>query len=147
MTNGVRFRRATAADLDSLLDLLGKTALPTAGVEEHRRGFLIAEKEGGIVACGGLERHGKSALLRSIAVAPSERGTGLGKAIVDRLVAAARGEGTGSLILLTTTAVGWFHRFGFEPISREEVPPAVLASKEFRGACPETAAVMRLVLG
>ena len=49
------------------------------------------------------------------------------------------------MYLLTTTAEGWFPRFGFERIAREEVSEAVRGSVEFGGACPATAAVMRRV--
>ena len=146
MRNAATFRRADPADLDALLALLREAGLPTAGVREHREGFLVAESDGRMVACGALELRGKAALLRSIAVAPSRRGTGLGRAIVERLLAAARDRDVETLVLLTTTAAAWFPRFGFEPIARDEIPAAVRRSEEFRGACPETATAMLIRL-
>jgi choline dehydrogenase-like flavoprotein len=48
-----------------------------------------------------------------------------------------------TVFLLTTTAEGFFPRFGFEQITRDEVPPSVRGSVEFQSACPASAIVMR----
>ena len=93
-----------------------------------------------------LERYGDAALLRSVAVAADVRGTGLGRALVHAAIAHARDSGVETLVLLTETAPQFFPPFGFRPISRDEVPEAVLASEEFRGACCANASVMRLDL-
>ena len=58
--------------------------------------------------------------------------------------AAAQACGAHDLVLLTSTADGWFPRFGFERISRDAAPASLHASEEFRGACPASAVVMRL---
>ena len=47
------------------------------------------------------------------------------------------------VFLLTTTAERFFPKFGFEQIARDDVPPSVQASVEFRSACPASAIVMR----
>lgn len=49
-------------------------------------------------------------------------------------------------LLITTTAENYFPAFGFAPIARAEVEPAVQASVEFTGACPASAALMALTL-
>jgi amino-acid N-acetyltransferase len=41
--------------------------------------------------------------------------------------------------LLTETADGYFERFGFDRVDREQLPSAVSASPELSGACPDTA--------
>jgi amino-acid N-acetyltransferase len=48
-----------------------------------------------------------------------------------------------AVYLLTNTAAEYFPRFGFERITRADVPPAVQASIEFTSLCPYTATVMR----
>jgi amino-acid N-acetyltransferase len=58
----------------------------------------------------------------------------------------AREDRCRSLYLLTTTAARFFERFGFRPAERVEVPSSVRRSVEFRGACPESAVLMRLDL-
>ena len=94
---------------------------------------------GALIGCAALERHGRVRLLRSVAVAPAERGKGLGEALVRRVLDRARGEGVSTVVLLTTTAAGFFPRLGFRTVPRWEVPREVQASAEFQGACPEAA--------
>jgi len=135
-------RQARPADLPAVIDLLSGAGLPTAGVPVGLEGFIVAESAGGLVGTAGLERYGAAALLRSVVVAPSARGTGLGAALVDRIVADSAAQGVGDLYLLTTTAERYFPRHGFSRIAREAVPGPVRASVEFQGACPAGAAVM-----
>ena len=136
-------RRAAARDQGSVERLLQAQGLPTAGVAEWLGEFWIAEQDGGIVGVAGLERYGPEALLRSVAVDPAERGTGLGAALVATVLAVARAGGVRGVYLLTTTAERYFPRFGFERIEREDVPDSLRASVEFREACPASAAAMR----
>ena len=48
-----------------------------------------------------------------------------------------------AVYLLTTTAERFFPRFGFEQITRADVPATVQESVEFKSACPASAIVMR----
>lgn len=140
------FRGAVVADWPQIEDLLTGTGLPTTGAEKHLSGFLLAFRGQRLVGTAALERYGETALLRSVAVAEEERGTGLGQEIVRHLLDHAHTAGITSVVLLTTTAERFFPRFGFRPVSREAVDPAVHASEEFRGACPASAVVMMLNL-
>jgi amino-acid N-acetyltransferase len=139
-------RAATGRDHAAVIGLLEAASLPTAGVPAGLDDYLVAERGGRIVGAIGLERYGTAALLRSAVVEPGARGTGLGTALVERLLDAARTGGVREVFLLTTTAEGYFPRFGFAPITREEVPAGVKASVEFQGACPASAVVMRRVM-
>ena len=87
-----------------------------------------------------------AALLRSAAVRADLRGTGVGAALVGALLDRARRRDVKTLVLLTTTAERWFPRFGFESITRDDVPEKLKVSEEFRGACPASAHVMRLLM-
>lgn len=142
----VVIRGATPNDWEAVAALLAASSLPLDGAREHLDGFVLAERAGATVGCAAVERYGDGGLLRSVAVAPSERGKGTGAALVSRCVADARAAGIGTLVLLTTTAERYFPRFGFEVIDRTSVAEAVRESAEFRGACPASATVMRLVL-
>lgn len=139
-------RAAGVHDHLAVLALLEASKLPVADVPATLDHFLVAERGGAIIGAIGLEVYGESALLRSAVVGAGEQGKGIGIALVDALLDDARTRGLTTLILLTTTAERWFPRFGFELITRKEVPQAVQASAEFRGACPASAAVMRLTL-
>lgn len=137
---------ADSADLEAVLALLAEAALPRDGVAEHFAGFLVARREGRVVAAVGLERYGPDALLRSLVVAPGHRGRGLGRALTERLVEAARGRGVRHLFLMTETAAPFFAARGFRRVGREEAAAAVGASVELTAVCPQSAVCMRLDL-
>ncbi|HVT45191.1 MAG TPA: arsenic resistance N-acetyltransferase ArsN2 [Thermoanaerobaculia bacterium] len=137
---------AVPEDLDAVHALLTSAALPVAGVEEHFGTFVVARDGDRIVACGGAEAHQFVALIRSIAVAPDYRGIGLGRRMVRELLDRLASRGLREFYLLTTDAEGYFRKRGFKTIDRDEVHPQLLGSAELQGACPSTAACMRLVM-
>ena len=141
-------RPAMRQDLPAIEDLLISSGLPTAGVAEALDGFIVAESdEKRIVGVAGLECcSGEYALLRSTAVDPEWRGTGLGRRLVTHVIADAESRGIKGLYLLTTTAERYFPSFGFAPASRDAVPEDIKQSVEFREACPSSATVMALDL-
>lgn len=133
---------ASPADLPGILDLLASHGLPQAEVERFLDTALVAREGGRIAGCAVLEPYGAAGLLRSVAVAQSQRGLGLGIRLTETAVALARARGIKALYLLTETAAGFFPRFGFRPIARDEVAPAVRQSIEFTRACPASALAM-----
>lgn len=134
--------RAQPADLAGILDLLASHGLPQAEVERHLDTALVAREGGRIAGCAILEPYGAAGLLRSVAVAQSQRGLGVGIRLTEAAVALARARGIRALYLLTETAAEFFPRFGFRPIARDEVAPAVRQSIEFTRACPASALAM-----
>ena len=143
--DGVALRPATAADLDAVRALAARAELPVEGLaDQFPAGYVVAVRGDQLVGAAGLEQHGTSGVLRSVVVAPGERGTGLGVALTaDRLVA-ARARGLDAVYLLTTTAADFYDRFGFRPFPRAEVPEAVARCPEFASICPSSAACRRL---
>ena len=136
-------RAARAADLPAVERLLLANGLPLDGVKEALGSFVVAQAGDDVVGVAGVEVCRDNALLRSVAVAPEWRSRGLGRALVTRAIADAGARGIRALYLLTTTAERYFPSFGFERISRDDVPDDVRATAEFRTACPASAAVMR----
>lgn len=136
------FRGATLNDLAAIEALLRASRLPTDGVAEALDGFVVAEQYDQLLGCGGVERLGTEGLLRSLAVAPAARGTGLGHRLVARLLSDAAQQGLERLWLLTETAEGFFPRFGFRRVPRERASEALRATDEFTRCCPASAAVM-----
>lgn len=137
---------ATAADLESIKALLTASGLPTAGVDEHWKTFIVARDGEKMVACGGAEAYQFAALIRSIAVDPEYRSHGIGRRIVRQLLDRLASRGLREFYLLTTTAEDYFRKRGFKPIDRDEVHPQLLSSREFQDACPASAVCMRLVM-
>ncbi|MBI3265048.1 MAG: GNAT family N-acetyltransferase [Acidobacteria bacterium] len=137
---------ASNADVPFIVALLERCTLPVAGWRDHVKTTLVARDGLAIVGSIALEVYGESALLRSAAVEVGSRGRGLGSALTKAVLDLARSRGIRSIYLLTETAGGFFPRFGFQRITREEVPEAVKQSVEFTSACPATALVMKLIL-
>jgi arsenate reductase len=123
--------------------LVAASQLPAQVVVEHYpSAYVVARRGGEIVGVAALEIHGDAALLRTVAMAPAERGKGTGLALVaDRLVAAWRGH-IKRVFLLTTTAPDFFRRFGFAEVDRTLVPAPLQTSSEFASLCPSTATCM-----
>lgn len=138
--------KATPGDLDAVLALLADVSLPVDEVAEHFRDFLVARAEGSVVGSVGMEHYGPSALLRSLVVAPSHRNRRLGRALTERILQEARGQGVKRVFLLTETAPQFFPKFGFRRIAREEADAGVKESVEFRTTCCQSAVCMRLDL-
>ncbi len=143
----VELRRGTADDLPAVLTLLQRNGLPTEGVTaDALPDFVIAEEKRRVVGVAGLEVYRESALLRSAAVEEGWRGSGVGRALIDRTLDLAKERGIHDVFLLTTTAEHYFPRFGFACVSRDSIPAVVQVSAEFQGACPATATAMRKVM-
>jgi len=136
-------RPATPADLGAILSLLQRASLPTQDLGNARPvHFWVAESNGQIVGAGGLEQYGHAGLLRSLAVTPPARGSGLGVALVETLERAAAAMGISRLVLLTRTARTFFEHRGYEVIERESAPAGVRTSAEFRSFSPAPAVCM-----
>ncbi|HEV8659431.1 MAG TPA: arsenic resistance N-acetyltransferase ArsN2 [Thermoanaerobaculia bacterium] len=136
---------AAQADVDAIKAILIGNNLPTAGVDDHWRSFVIARAGGTVIGCAGAEMYQGAALIRSVAVVPEYRSRGVGHELVRQLLDRLTASGLREFYLLTTTAENYFGRRGFEKIDRSEVHPQLLASREFQDACPKSAVCMRLV--
>jgi len=141
-------RAARGEDIEAVEALLQEANLPIDGVREQFGNFLLAEGTysqrvaAAPIGAIGLEHYGTSALVRSAVVDSAWRGRGVGHALVDAALRAARARGATSLYLLTTTAESFFSSIGFHTIARDEVPSPVTQSVEFVSACPASATVM-----
>jgi N-acetylglutamate synthase-like GNAT family acetyltransferase len=147
LPDGVTLAPARDEDLSDVRVLAAQCELPVEGIaDQFPAGYVVARPSGTIVGAAGLETYGTQGVLRSVMVAPSERGTGLGVALTaDRLVD-ARARGLAAVYLLTTTAAPFYARFGFRDFPRDGVPEAIARSPEFASICPSTASCQRLVL-
>lgn len=88
--------------------------------------YVVAERDGEILSCGALVVFSPSiAEIRSIAVSPAARGTGLGAAVVRRLIDEAMSLELDQLVLLTKVP-DFFARLGFIPTPPDELPEEFL---------------------
>src|SRR3989475_12613639 len=102
---------AVPTDLPAILDLIDRSKLPSAGLEEHVGSTLVARDGDRIVGTAALELYGGSALLRSVAVAGELRGQGVGPAPTNAALAPAKRPGVRTVYLLPQTAPPFFPQF------------------------------------
>jgi amino-acid N-acetyltransferase len=130
-------------NLSAVKQLLSESGLPIEDITaQHLQHFFGCGSGPGFEGVVGLELFGEVALLRSLAVASSRRGTGVGSGLVAHAERHAREQGVQSLYLLTTTAEQFFLRRGYARIPRDEAPTAIETTSEFSGICPVSSAFM-----
>ena len=134
---------ATVQDESGVKSLLHICDLPSDDIKSsHMEHFFVIKDTRGIIGSVGLEMCGKFGLLRSLALAESLRGRGLGIQLVGHIEVYARSQQIPALYLLTTTADHFFARIGYQSISRGSVPAAVRETTEFQSTCPASAVCM-----
>jgi amino-acid N-acetyltransferase len=138
-------RIATPDDLSGVLALLREASLPQ-DIEPHFPSFVVAEANDEVIGAVGLELLGRSALLRSLVVAPEWRKAGVGASLIERAIDQASARSFEKLFLLTTDAAPFFERFGFREVERAEAPTEIQMTREFRELCPASARFMKLAL-
>lgn len=128
---------------DKIVELLAAENLPVADLPDTLDNFIVAIQDGNVVGVGGVEVYGYYGLLRSLAVHPDHRGTGIAGKLLARLDNISKKNGLSALYLLTETAPAYFERKKYSKIKREEVPVEVQQSSEFGHVCPVSAIVMK----
>lgn len=137
-------RAAGAQDVDAIVRLLAEAGLPTTDLTPERwPAFIVAVDEGGApVGAVAIERYGPHGLLRSLVVAPTRRGHGLGARLLAAAEAQARADGLRTLSLLTDSAADFFTAQGWHRIARSEAPAPLLTSTQFAQLCPASSACL-----
>src|SRR4051794_41823851 len=79
---GIAISGATEADLPVIRQLLITNDLPTSGIEDHWKTFIVARDGEAIVGCGGSEADKFAALIRAGGGAGSHPGGGVGRGLV-----------------------------------------------------------------
>jgi amino-acid N-acetyltransferase len=142
-------RQALVADAKPIMTLVNELAvqqvmLPRspASVIENIRDFFLAEVDGEFAGCGALAVTWTDiAEVRSLAVQPAMQKHGVGRVLVDALVADARRLGIPRLYAFTYVP-GFFAKMGFTVCQHEDLPHKVFNDcrhcPKFR-ACDEIA--------
>ncbi len=150
----IEIRAARVTDIEGILGLVNAYAtqdlmLPRTAEQVQRAlpGFLVAVLGGKVVGCGSnVPLTPRLTELRSLAVAPEMRGTGLGKRLVQALVVAAKDAGYDKICALTLNE-GFFNACGFETVDRWAITPKIwqecIYCSKF-DKCDEIAVLMNL---
>ncbi len=151
----VTIRKATLADVRPIAQLIqryatGGVMLPRNEFElaEHIREFAIAENESGqLLGCGALHIYTPTvAEVRSLGVDPDLKTQGIGRRIVESLIAEGEQLGLHSVFAFTYVP-GFFHKLHFDLVDRSELPLKAwkdcLRCPKLQ-ACDEIAVIRRL---
>ena len=131
-TTSIGMRRAHEDDIPRIVELIASAHLPPLFVPEFLAGFVVAEQDGKVVACGGLEMFGTCGVIRSVVVAEALRGSGLGKRLWQLLEADARNAGATDLYLFTGDAHDFWQRLGFADKTLDEWKPEVRINWQYQ---------------
>lgn len=114
--------------------LLDTHHLPTVELEDWLEHFVVAERDGLLVGCGGLElyKEDSAGLVRSMAVESDLHGTGVGSEILEWVEAHARELGLQRLYLFTLDKAPFYERFGYELVGLDAFPPSAQRSWQYR---------------
>ena len=115
----VLLRPARETDFPAIKTLIHEARINPSGLDWHR--FTVAESpEGQFIGCGQLKPHSDGTLeLASLAVIPSQRGKGIARVIIQKLMA----DAPRPLYLTCRSQLGPFYeKFGFRGISGDELP-------------------------
>lgn len=125
-----------------LADALAAVGLPVDDLTDPGRRFFRFGDAAGLIGFIGWEETGRSALLRSLVVAPVRRGQGWGRALLDWALLRLAEAGVADVYLLTTGIEALAAKAGFTRIDRDRAPPRIRASRQFAALCPITAILL-----
>ena len=139
----MEYGRVAPEELGEVVRLLTDCGLPADDVDQSLLLYFIgARSHGLLIGVVGLEPLDHVALLRSLAVAPAQRGLGVGARLCDEVESLARAHNIADLYLLTTTAADWFAVRGYDRLDRSTLPASVRDTTQFRKLCPASAVAL-----
>ena len=138
-------------DFEALLPMCIRAGLEMKPDEKVPEGLLFClemydEATGKRVACSALVDTGELYLVRAVAVEEEYRGQGLGSTIIEKLLEEAKEMGIRE-IMLTAKVPGFYQKFGFDIVAREDAPASFtdcLHCPQFHNGCDSE--IMKLIL-
>ncbi len=141
----IRLRSQALAtwERDGLKAALAGAGLPVDDIAEPDRLFWRFETLNDVpVGFGGLEVHGKHALVRSVVTLPPLRKRGIGRAIIAALETEAELHGCEEIFVLTTGPTDYFVRLGYALCDRAQMPDEICRTQEFAALAAASASPM-----
>lgn len=136
----MRIRKRLSEDIPQIIPMLERVALAPDGLD-CTEGW-VAEEQGRIIGHVAVEATVDAAVLRSLVVASSAQGQGLGLRL---LLEAEQAMGERILVLKTETVGPWMERRGYTQVSLAQVPASVRSTTQFSGSlCSQCPIFMKL---
>ncbi|HSD37290.1 MAG TPA: arsenic resistance N-acetyltransferase ArsN2 [Rhodocyclaceae bacterium] len=131
------------SSIEDALPFLVECGLPVSDITLLAPPSFFGIRLGGtLVGVVGLETYPPFGLLRSLAVAPTFRSSGIGHKLVAFVESQAAARDINELFLLTTTAENFFLELGYSSASRVSAPPVIQGTSQFSGLCPSSSAFL-----
>ena len=125
--------RATLADAFSLGEFLRSMDLTTSGLNNPDTYlWMDLDPDGRIVATTGFELADDNALIRSVAVSPSLRGTGRGTELAQFALDQTASLGAKRAWLMSRRSGPFWQRLGFVPADIHQLAAALLTTAQVR---------------
>jgi N-acetylglutamate synthase-like GNAT family acetyltransferase len=125
-------RLARPEDIPHIEKLLAAEWLPPLQIAEWLETFWVLDRDGAVVGAAGLEVYGPAGVIRSVVVAPSERGNGLGDLLSRTAIAEAHKRRVERLYLFTGDKAPFWTRFGFEQCTLDDWEPVARESWQWQ---------------
>ncbi|MGE1063453.1 arsenite methyltransferase [Megasphaera paucivorans] len=136
---------AEQKDFPQIYNLLEHSGLPVSGVSDDTGKYYIAQGTS-IMGVLGFEIYNDVALLRSLAVCPKFKKSGIASKLIQYVLNILREQRCKGVYLLTNTAETYLSRYDFISISRDAVPVDILETSSLGNICPKTSTCMYLNL-
>ena len=123
MTDKFTIRPATAEDFPAIRALVHQVRINPIDLD-WRRFVVVVDRSGQMRGCGQLKPHGADILeLASIAVEPSFQNQGIGRAIIEHLIAQAPRP---LYLTCRSSLKSFYEKWGFRVLDENEMPPYYL---------------------
>jgi len=120
------------ADRAGMYALLHSCHLSTMGLFSPNSIYVVALRDDAVIGACGLELDGAAALLRSLAVDPSARATGLSTRLIAMLIDHARNEGVRRLFTFSKDTGDYFVHKGWRDLPLAEAVPQIENTAQVR---------------
>ena len=130
-------KNADSDDISAITSLLQNCELPIVNIEKQVNDFIVAKQQNCLVGTlGVVYDNNENVLLRSFAVTKKNRSQGIGKELIQTMLAVMEKKKILNVFLLTETAAEYFMKIGFHEIQRSEIPDILLSKSGLDKACP-----------
>ena len=105
-------------------------------LELHIDSFHVAERDGAVIACAALYRHGDDiGEIASVATHADYKGIGIASRMLDHVESKAWQQGLTKLVLATREASQWFRERGYRKENWKNLPESL--REKYQGRCSE----------
>ena len=135
LTRHVELEHCQLADVRALTVFLGDVDLTLSGLDAPSVRLWVERDENGVIAGSTgyeISCDGRHALIRSVAVSPTQRARGRGSALARFALERAAEEGATSAWLFSRRSGPFWQSLGFEPADRDELAEVLADTHQVR---------------